>query len=552
MKVPDIEWQHENISFVDPLTNDVNIPTIGIEDLDNLLNGRSISSKNLSTFLHESSHNWCFQSIVGDTMAIVEAHTSIAEHTLFNIYYRLLREKSENSKNFHQKEKDEINLINQNKLKLIIIKRLLSPFLEGLALFIELDIIPAEPFILPPLLCCKRLYTRQGNESDTKFRDYLIKCREDKTRKLNLFLSSFGFKNGGHLRGYLFIKSIHNRLKKIYRNSLDDEAFIFFLKSFVLDCPKIGKAILDFEVNHRQFLKTFNRLLTDKFESLYTLTNDKIGHNIKRFISENQSKCDYLILGSYEKNLIDEVCNRIRADYSYFNLNVDGTELPESQKEKLSLFESLLGSAFTIRKYVRILSHKCKIDLKVKSNYVFVKADGINSYQFFVNNPAKYEEFDGYGSVDVYAHYFLDERFYVFSITDKTLLVAKQKNNDSVKVLEDPNNHFPSLYRKLNIKSIVNPGKFIFPDGFTNDITKCDDLTNHYLNKLYSINYNPLNSIGRDHFYLNTNFYKLKEDGFYNLLNDLSLVEKLVDMENGIAVDNDSIEKIRNKFLNAY
>lgn len=549
-KAFNIEWQHENLSFVDPLTNDVNIPSIDLEDLDNLLNGRCISAKHLPIFLHESTHNWCFQSIVGDAMAIAEAHASIAEQTLFNRSLQVLKYDDRRLEDFLLQERDEVDLINQTKLKLVAAKKLFSPFLEGLALFIEFDLLPNKPLILPPALWCQRLFAKQ-NADNAEFLDYLKRLRKDKTRKLNVFLSSFEFKTGGHLRGYLFIKSIHNYLRKNYGERLDDEAFVFFLKSFFLDCPRIGNLFLQIEKDHYEFFKSLKGILKEKFGSLYNIAtyDNRIDHRVRSFISDNYHKADFLIVAPHDKELFDRVGDLLRANYSYFNLNVDGTDLPEDQREELNLLESLYASAFTIRRYVRILSHKCQVFLSVEKDCLIISVESVGSFKFIVDDTRKYKEHDGYGSVDVYAHYSLDIKFFIFSITDSPILIAKQERGGPISIVEDPLNRFPTLYRKLNIKSFANPGKFVFSTGFENEIIKYDRIVSHYLNRFYSVDYCPLHSIENAQINLDKLRSGLKEDGFYNLFNSLALVETLLDMEDGCVVDEKASEKVMNMLV---
>lgn len=189
----------------------------------------------LSVFLHEATHHWCFTSPVAFTIAglVLRARMNVVRYV--------------------NGEHDVETAIINDLVRTETAVALLRPFAEGLALFAEFDAITrARSKALSPILqslfqffVAPQRAADLMNELPPELANTVAVAEvlgalrtnpETIERKASLLLKPFAAAAGGYLPGYLAVKSLWRAaLPKHPRLAGETDTFLMFLRSFLYD-----------------------------------------------------------------------------------------------------------------------------------------------------------------------------------------------------------------------------------------------------------------------------------------------------------------------------
>ncbi len=196
----------------------------------------------LPQFLHEFTHHWCFDSIVGNAMA------------------QLVLRARRNALVFGVDERfDEIE---SDVLRAEATELMLQPLAEGLALFAEFDITPGDSRVesrtTTACLICFGFPIKSDGEpvrdATMVLRALLQTTRRQPAileRKAGIYAQSFECE-AGYLAGYLSVKAMWAQLASKAPTLHDRDLYLAFLRSYVYDDARLVLLMLDRELTDFQ------------------------------------------------------------------------------------------------------------------------------------------------------------------------------------------------------------------------------------------------------------------------------------------------------------
>jgi hypothetical protein len=226
-------------SWTDAITNSALLG--GFDALGYLawLAGRSARIESaLPQFLHEFTHHWCFDSIVGNAIA------------------QLVLRARRNALVFGVSERfDEIE---SDVLRAQAAELMLQPLAEGLALFAEFDITPGESRVesrtTTACLSCFGFPIKSDSDPVGKatmvLRALLQTTRRQPAileRKAGVYAQSFECE-AGYLAGYLSVKAMWAQLASKAARLHDRDLYLAFLRSYVYDDARLALLMVDREL----------------------------------------------------------------------------------------------------------------------------------------------------------------------------------------------------------------------------------------------------------------------------------------------------------------
>jgi hypothetical protein len=187
-------------SLLDPLSN---TPVLRYGHLADGAAGFTTGVLPLSsalTFLHEFTHHWCFDSVVGEAAYLSTMKAGrIARSSFFQDSKPSRRERCIHS---------------GRTIRSHCALRLLQPVTEGLALFAEFDSFPRTGYPSPPLEWVTRCFVRQELEPHEllpeclRLLDTARRNRGTVERKCGILVSPLFTDARGYLAGYLMVKKL--------------------------------------------------------------------------------------------------------------------------------------------------------------------------------------------------------------------------------------------------------------------------------------------------------------------------------------------------------
>jgi hypothetical protein len=270
-------------SYVDPITNTTVISQVDLRrDFASFLQLKFPETL-LPTFLHEGTHHACFLSPVGTTLALL----------------RMRAYRRATSLRAGKTSQDEWDLL-EDVLRQEATMEVLRPISEGIACFAELDSMPGDSDVLTVPMS-SAFFHFGGTENEFKSHTSLTKSGPDlflfallhrmrldeevsrrREAVLNAKVPSIF---GGHLAGYMGLKTIWMRARRGSSLAWDAELFSSYLRSYVFDDYGLVATILDPGKREHNaaneianyVLRRMNQLLTMDWESAlkeYARTND--------------------------------------------------------------------------------------------------------------------------------------------------------------------------------------------------------------------------------------------------------------------------------------
>jgi hypothetical protein len=224
-----MSWHATNRSFTDPVTNILVLSGPEFEKaFANLLTRHPLPITCLSTFLHETTHHWCFSTAVG--------------HVLATLRLRLHRR----GLNAGTSKFDFWGFIN-DLARYESAMTLLGPFIEGLALFSEFDVTPSEEYASTPLVAALGLFSPESSPTEinpkseeyagrwTKFLSSLRVADQCVEKKASLLASPLSSEGGGYLQGYFAVKRLWMLASENLGTLVDTDKFFSFVRAFVFN-----------------------------------------------------------------------------------------------------------------------------------------------------------------------------------------------------------------------------------------------------------------------------------------------------------------------------
>ena len=264
-------------SFTDPVTNSVLLGPIDLKKHFSSLVKLQFPEMALPSFLHESTHHWCFHSPVGTTIALLKmrAQRRIIEDDLsvddrFDILEDLIRYEA--------------------------VLEWMRPLAEGLALFAEYDSTPGPSEVISnPMTWASLLFTEKSTnpkdfvqEREKKLFSLLLRYRMSEQtlqKKIGLLTAPLAISTGGYLIGYLLVKSIWGiALSRCSRFS-DTDLFLTYLRSFFYDDMAFVHTILDPDTLEIQTYNSITSYFQSRFQTLVESDLEANVPNFERFVS---------------------------------------------------------------------------------------------------------------------------------------------------------------------------------------------------------------------------------------------------------------------------
>ena len=334
-------------SWTDAITNQVLLHGLDIVSYVRWVESRSARIESvIPQFLHEFTHHWCFNSLVGKTLALLRMRAQ---------YRSLFRPAG-------QRE----DLVCLDLVRHEVAKEVLKPITEGLALFAEFDLVSGSRSIQSQTLSALAMCFGFGLEDDEgKLRPELshlallqntrLNPEFLETRKAPLYFMPF-VDNEAYLQGYLSLKAIHARQRMTVGAFHDPEFFLCYVRAYFFEDPILVSLLLSPETNE---IKAANAIA---------------GHLQKKIARLAEAKDLESQVNAFEKRVLagEEFLDTLGADQSEIREGRSRSEaaLNELMMERHPEYENadlLLGAILANIQY-RGIFEVGKVPVRVSSN----------------------------------------------------------------------------------------------------------------------------------------------------------------------------------------
>ena len=252
-------------SSTDAVTNAPLFARFNIVQYVRWLSDRSTTVNDaLPQFLHEFTHHWCFDSLVGSAIAMVRMRAQ--RHTF-----------AEGDKNKEQ--------ILGDTARAYAAEMVLRPFAEGMALFAEFDIVPGKGKVYSrtatAALFCFGFALEPGDQKKWTQAELillgLLQTMRRRTamlkRKTGVHAMPFEYEDG-YLSGYLSVKSMWAELAAQSDQLQDQDTFLAFLRSWIYDDPVLADIILTSSGAHPlESLHAIAQRVHQRFAQLFKMSD---------------------------------------------------------------------------------------------------------------------------------------------------------------------------------------------------------------------------------------------------------------------------------------
>ena len=262
---------------------DVNLQS----DIEFLISGQCPSTHWLPGLLHEGMHHWCYDSVLGLSIALLHARAR----------QRILRAAhSPLSKDEHTKLLDDI-------VRARAAEAFLKPLSEGLALFMEFNARPGKTdacsivtrlaalFFVDAQTIIKGRGTKIPSKLDEAMTRVLREMRLSEqmvSRKTNLFTYPLNCDSGGYLAGYLLVRSMQNFALLQSSVFADSDFFVTYLRAFIYEDFGLVAVLLDPSTAGETAANSFCVAVQQRWS---TFVHSNLNQNATRFL-EALRNCD--------------------------------------------------------------------------------------------------------------------------------------------------------------------------------------------------------------------------------------------------------------------
>lgn len=260
-------------SFTDPITNATLMSQGDLaRHLDEMVSGQ-LPIDFLPSFLHEATHHWCFFGSVGAALSLI--HRRARRQALMAAARDMDADEAEDLK---WKVFDDFIRYDSAMI-------LLRPLVEGIALFMEFDVVPGDSSISSDLLTLVQMLFRSPTEaggrksplSDDRARELLFHARTSELieRKAHLLLSPLGLDAGGYLIGYLMVKNYWLSLAVKHERLWDRDLFAMYFIEYIFNDLGLVANILDPEHRDVFAVEALTNYLAGRLTGLQGLDPNK-------------------------------------------------------------------------------------------------------------------------------------------------------------------------------------------------------------------------------------------------------------------------------------
>jgi hypothetical protein len=205
-------------SFVDPTTNTMVVVDFELVEYLDWLRGRPITGSHLlANFLHEWTHRWCFNSVVGSALAILRMRAASRDYS----------------------GKSALD----DYVRCMTLSAILEPVAEGLALFAEFDTYPGKSRWMSQTLTVSMLFFTPAVDTGGKpirlLEALLQALRRNPLlleRKSGIYTLPLDMENP-YLLGYLSVRSLWCQMAAACSELNDRDLFLSYLRSYFYDDP---------------------------------------------------------------------------------------------------------------------------------------------------------------------------------------------------------------------------------------------------------------------------------------------------------------------------
>lgn len=255
-------------SFVDPTTNTMVVADFELVEYLDWLRGRPVAgSRLLANFLHEWTHRWCFNSIVGSALALLRMRAASRDYrgkSSFDDYVRCMA-----------------------------LSAILEPVAEGLALFAEFDSYPGKsPWMSQTLTVSMLFFTPAvdtGGDPVRLLEALLQMLRRDPfllERKSGIYTLPLDMGNP-YLLGYLSVRSLWCQMAAACPKLNDRDLFLSYLRSYFYDDPEMVICALDIYPSEVHAAEAIANHLLARIAELVTF--DGLAEKVERWLHSAQA-----------------------------------------------------------------------------------------------------------------------------------------------------------------------------------------------------------------------------------------------------------------------
>ena len=256
-------------SSVDLFGNTTEIPSLNnVEVFAELLENRRYPTFAMASFLHETTHHWCFDSPVCSALALTRLRA------------------------YHYQSIKASGAAWDHLSGYRTVERLLHPIAEGMALFAEFDLLTTPSSTISSTVTATAVLFFRNTRATTgpvPFHRVMNDFRRGNhalaVRKSSILTSPLSADGDGYLLGYLAVKSAWRTCAKRCPSLADADLFLMFLRSYLfadhglvnLLLPGSGKPL-----DHSAIISHIRK----RFQVLPSLD---LAHLIDRFIDDTES-----------------------------------------------------------------------------------------------------------------------------------------------------------------------------------------------------------------------------------------------------------------------
>jgi hypothetical protein len=268
-----------NDNWTDLVTNTTSIEPLrfGV-NLRQWLGLGTAPSDQLSVFIHEATHHWCFMSPVACALAALSLRAQRRTLILTQAGH----------------DEDLESLLLDDLIRIQIAMKFLRPFAEGLAAFAEFDAISRVRSTVQSSVMrwVGVLYMDPASTAldmgkvpaevaiDVNLATVICRLRQDSAtldRKASLLLDPFRADAGGYLPGYLSVKSLWRTLgRQCHRVLSETDLFLMYLRSFIYDDLGFVATLLDPTTQERRTASPIVNHISRRLNQFSEMTESEV------------------------------------------------------------------------------------------------------------------------------------------------------------------------------------------------------------------------------------------------------------------------------------
>ena len=367
---------HGSRSWTDNTTNSIFFRGLDSSAYLRWLTRRDVSGAHLvGPFLHEFTHHWCYRTLLGATLAMMELRLSI----------------------FTEAYPDGRAIWARDLVGYRMLTALLRPLSEGLAQMAEYDLthIDEDAHAGTPLGAAVLCF---GSGQEDIFRHSMLQMMrhsEDMLeRKASLYFKKFEVEDG-YLPGYLSAKNAAWSIVGRGYN-VPIEVYLAYVRSYFWDDPELVNLLVSEEMNGSDLAMKLYRRFTERFHALFTAMDlpERIQSFWKKWVPDAPASCAAEL--ACEEQAFPLALERIGMLEQHFHTLVDKDTAAVERVAGMpaTQLHDLLQTVSDSRRYVLVAA--AGVEVKADGGIELSGEDGAGEAapelaQFVTLPPGKYE-----------------------------------------------------------------------------------------------------------------------------------------------------------------